>query len=290
MPTLIVRQPSSFKESHMGRVDGKVVFITGAARGQGRSHAQAFAEEGADLMLVDICSDVDGVRYGLGTEQQLEETARRCREHGSRVVTMRCDVRDQSQLDTAVARAIAELGQIDVLINNAGVGSPAGPVWELSEAQWSLLLDIDLNGVWRASKAVIPHMIERKQGCILSTSSSAGLKGFGWDANYVAAKHGVVGLTKNMAIDLAQYGIRVNCICPGSVRDDPHLDGAMLKGVAEEFGVSLDTYEQEFASYHLFPVLMEARDISRAYVWLASEDCVRVTGAILALDAGFTTK
>lgn len=274
----------------MGRVEGNVVLITGAARGQGRSHAEAFAEEGADLMLVDICSDIEGVRYHLGNEDQLEETARRCREHGSRVVTMQCDVRNQAQLDAAVGRAIDELGRIDVLINNAGVGSPAGPAWELTEEQWLLLLDIDLNGVWRASKAVIPHMIERQQGCILSTSSSAGLKGFGWDANYVAAKHGVVGLTKNLAIDLAPHGIRVNCVCPGSVRDDPYLDSAMLKGVAEEFNVPLDRFEEEFASYHLLPVLMEARDISRAYVWLASDDCARVTGAILALDAGFTTK
>jgi SDR family mycofactocin-dependent oxidoreductase len=274
----------------MGVLEGKVAFITGAARGQGRSHAQAFAEEGADLLLVDVCSDIAGVKYPLGKEEQLEETARRCREHGRRVVTMRCDVRVQADLDAAVAAGLEEFGQIDVLINNAGVGSPAGPVWELTEDQWLLLVDIDLNGVFRASKAVIPHMIERKQGCILSTSSAAGLKGFGWDANYVAAKHGVVGLTKNMAIDLAPYGIRVNCVCPGSVRDDARLDSAMLKGVAEEFDVPLDRYEQEFASYHLFPVLMEARDISRAYVWLASDDCVRVTGAVFSLDAGFIAK
>ena len=152
----------------MGRVDGKVVFITGAARGQGRSHAVAFAEEGADLMLVDVCSNIEGVRYPLGSEDQLEETARRCRALGRRAVTMPCDVRVQSQLDAAVARAVAELGQIDVLINNTSIGSPAGPVWELSDKQWNLLLDIDLGGVWRASKAVIPHMIERKQGCMPS--------------------------------------------------------------------------------------------------------------------------
>jgi SDR family mycofactocin-dependent oxidoreductase len=274
----------------MGRVEGKVVFITGAARGQGRSHAETFAAEGADLMLIDICGDIDGVKYPLGKEEQLEETARRCREHGRRAVTMRCDVRDQGQLDAAVARAIEELGRIDVLINNAGVGSPAGPAWELTEEAWMLLLDIDLNGVWRASKAVIPHMMEREQGCILSTSSAAGLKGFGWDTNYVVAKHGVVGLTKAMAIDLAPYNIRVNCVCPGTVRDDPHLDSAMLKGVAEEFGVPLDKHEEEFASYHLFPVLMEARDISEAYVWLASDAGTRVTGSIIPLDAGFVTK
>ena len=111
-------------------------------------------------MLVDICSDIAGVRYSLGTADNLDETARRCRELGATVETMPCDVRDQGQLDAAVAHAIAQLGQIDVLINNAGVGSPAGPVWELSEEQWLLLLDIDLNGVWRTSKAVIPHMIE----------------------------------------------------------------------------------------------------------------------------------
>jgi len=274
----------------MGQLSGKVTLITGAARGQGRSHALAFAEEGSDLVLVDVCGDIDGVRYPLGTADQLEETARRCRELGRQVVTGRCDVRVQADCDASVALGVRELGKIDVLINNAGVGSPAGPVWELTEEQWLLLLDIDLNGVWRMSKAAIPHMIERQSGCILSTSSSAGLKGFGWDANYVAAKHGVVGLTKNMAIDLAPHGIRVNCVCPGSVRDDPNLDSRMLRGVAEEFGVPLETYEKEFASYHLLPYLMEARDISRAYVWLASDDCARVTGSILALDAGFTTK
>ena len=154
----------------MGVLDGQVAMITGAARGQGRSHAQAFAEEGADLLLVDVCSDIPGVKYPLGKEEQLEETARRCRDQGRRVVTRRCDVRVQADLDAVVTAGLEEFGQIDILINNAGVGSPAGPVWELTEDQWLLLVDIDLNGVFRASKAVIPHMIERRQGCILSTS------------------------------------------------------------------------------------------------------------------------
>ena len=119
----------------MGRLDGKVAFITGAARGQGRSHALAFAQEGADLLLCDICSDIEGVSYPLGSAQQLQETARRCRELGRRAVTAVCDVRDQAQLDAAVAAGLSELGKIDILINNAGVGSPAGPAWELSEQQ-----------------------------------------------------------------------------------------------------------------------------------------------------------
>jgi SDR family mycofactocin-dependent oxidoreductase len=275
----------------MGRLDGKVAFITGAARGQGRSHATCFAEEGADLLLADVCSDIDGVRYPMGTEAQLEETARRCRALGARVVTARMDVRRQEEIDAVVAIGLAELGQIDVLVNNAGVGSPAGSTWELREADWLLMLDIDLNGVWRCSKAVIPHMIERRQGCILSTASSAGLKGFAGDANYVAAKHGVVGLTKAMAIDLAPYGIRANAVCPGTVRDDPEtLESAMLRGVSLEFGVDPERMVEEFVQYHLLPVLIEARDVSRAYVWLASEDGARVTGIALPVDAGFVTR
>jgi SDR family mycofactocin-dependent oxidoreductase len=275
----------------MGSLDGKVAFITGAARGQGRSHPVEFAREGSDLVLFDICSDIDGVRYPMGTREQLEETARRCRELGAKTSVTEGDVRDQASIDAAVEKAIEEQGRIDVLINNAGVGSPAGRAWELSEDDWQVLIDIDLNGVWRCSKAVIPAMIERGEGgCILSTSSAAGLKGFGGDANYVTAKHGVIGLTRSLAIDLAPYGIRANCVCPGSVKDIDELDSRMLAGVAEEFELPAATYEDEFISYHLLPTLMEARDISRTYVWLASEDGVRITGASLQIDAGFVTK
>ncbi len=275
----------------MGQLDGSVALITGAARGQGRSHAVAFAEEGADLALVDICADVAEVRYPLGTADQLAETARRCRELGARVWTAQADVRDAASLGAAVDNAINELGQVDVLINNAGISSPAGAAHELSEEGWSASVDINLSGVWRTSKAVLPHMIERGTGgCIINISSSAGLRGMGSNANYVAAKHGVIGLTKSMAIDYARYDIRVNCVCPGSVRDDPKLDSAMLHGVALEWDVPLDEYERVFAEYHLLPTLMEARDISRACVWLASPDARRATGTILALDAGMVVK
>jgi SDR family mycofactocin-dependent oxidoreductase len=274
----------------MGRLDGQVAMITGAARGQGRSHAVTFAEEGADLLLVDVCAPIPEVINPLATADDLAETVRRCEALGRRVVSTTCDVRDQAQVDAAVALGLTQLGRIDVLINNAGVSSPIGSAFELTEAQWQVVLDIDLSGVWRCSKAVAPHMKERGSGCILNTSSAAGLKALGTNAAYVTAKHGLIGLTKSMAIDLARWGIRVNAVCPGSVRDDPDLDSSMLHGCAVEWQVPLDTYEEVFRSYHLLDALIEARDVSRAYVWLASADGVRITGIALPVDAGFVTK
>jgi SDR family mycofactocin-dependent oxidoreductase len=274
----------------VGRLDGKVAFITGAARGQGRSHAVTFAEEGADLALVDVCAPIAGVKAPLATPDDLRETVRRCEALGRRVVSAACDVRDQGQVDAAVALALGELGQIDVLINNAGVSSPIGRAWELDEDQWRVVLDIDLDGAWRCAKAVAPHMIERRSGCILNTASAAGLKGLGSNAAYITAKHGLIGLTRSLAVDLAPHRIRVNAVCPGSVRDDPALDGAMLRGCAVEWGLPLDTYQETFAGYHLLDELIEARDVSLAYVWLASDEGARVTGIALPVDAGFVAR
>lgn len=273
-----------------GQFDGKVVFITGAGRGQGRSHALTFAAEGASLALVDICEDIDVIRYPLGTAEQLEETARRCRELGAKVYTSACDVRDEASVQAAVDGALAELGRIDVLVNNAGISSPAGPTHGLTEDGWNAGIDINLSGVWRTSKAVLPGMIERNDGVIINISSAAGLRGMGSNVSYVAAKHAVVGLTKSMAIDYAANNVRVNCICPGSVRDVDDLDSLLLKGVAQEWNVPLDVHEKEFASYHLIDELIEPADISQACIYLAGPHSTRTTGAILSVDAGFVVK
>jgi SDR family mycofactocin-dependent oxidoreductase len=274
----------------MGRLEGKVAFITGAARGQGRSHAVTFAEEGADLLLADICEPIDEVLAPLATPENLAETVRRCEALGARVVSTTCDVRDQRQVDAAVALGLHELGKIDVLINNAGVSSPIGLSWELREEQWRVVLDIDLDGAWRCAKAVTPHMIERQSGCILNTASTAALKVLGGNSAYNVAKHGLIGLTKSLAVELAPYKIRVNAVCPGSIRDDPALDSEMLRGCAIEFGVPLEEYETTFASYHLLNELVEAKEISFAYVWLASDESAHVTGIALPVDAGFVLK
>ncbi len=275
----------------MGRLDDKVALITGAARGQGRSHAINFAEEGADLVLLDIGHDVAGTDYTMGTVEQLETTAGRCRDLGRRVHTVVCDVRDYDAVEAAVSAGVEELGRIDVLINNAGISSPVGSAHEVSLEGWRLVVGINLDGPFHAGRAVARHMVERGGGgAIINIASAAGLKAFGTNAAYVASKHGVIGLTRSMAVDLAEHGVRVNVICPGSVRDDPDLDSQMLRGVAVDWEVPLDGYEEVFAEYHLLPTLLEARDISRACVWLASDDGVRVTGSIIPVDAGLITK
>lgn len=275
----------------MGRLSDRVALITGAARGQGRSHALCFAEEGADLVLLDIGHDLPGGGYELGSTDQLETTARRCRELGRRAVTVLCDVRDYEGVEGAVSAGVEELGKIDVLINNAGVTSPTGASHELPIDGWRLVMGINLDGAWHVGRAVARHMVDRGGGgAIINISSGAGLKAFPSNVAYVVSKHGVVGLTRAMAVDLAPHNIRVNALCPGSVRDDPDLDGRMLSAVAEEWQVPADEYEDTFAEMHLLPTLLDARDISRACVWLASDDGLRVTGSIIPVDAGMVTR
>jgi SDR family mycofactocin-dependent oxidoreductase len=275
----------------MGRLSNRVAMITGAARGQGRSHAVCFAEEGADLVLLDIGHDVPQGGYELGSTDQLETTAKRCRDLGRRVVTVLCDVRDHEGVEGAVTSAVEELGRIDILINNAGVTSPTGASHELPVEGWRFVMGVNLDGAWHVGRAVANHMVVRGGGgAIINISSGAGLKAFPNNVAYVVSKHGVIGLTRAMAVDLAPHGIRVNAVCPGSVRDDPDLDSRMLSAIAEEWQVPADEYERAFAEFHLLPELLEARDISRACVWLASDDGLRVTGSIIPVDAGMVTR
>jgi NAD(P)-dependent dehydrogenase (short-subunit alcohol dehydrogenase family) len=257
------------------------VFITGAARGIGRASAVEFARAGADLLLTDICAEIEECPYPLGTRDQLEETASRCRDAGSRVVTAVVDVRQQDQIDAAVARCRDELGPVDTLVNNAGLVGPAGgPAHEFTERTWTVMLDVDLSGVWRASKAVLPDMVRRRSGAIVNVASTAGLVAFPFFANYVAAKHGVVGLTRALALDYAAYSIRVNAVCPTSVRDDADNESRMLQGVAEALSLP----------HHPLGTLVAAGDVAGAVVWLASESAARLTGAVIPVDAGFTSR
>lgn len=269
----------------------ETVFITGAARGVGRATALAFAQAGASLLLTDICAEIEECPYPLGTREQLEETAQRCRAVGARVATVVADVRHQEEIDAAVAHCHDTLGPVDVLINNAGLVGPAGaPAHELDERAWTVMIDVDLNGVWRCSKAVLPDMIRSRQGVIINVASTAGIVAFPFFANYVAAKHGVIGLTRALALDYAAYSIRVNAVCPTSVRDEAELDSAMLAGVAGMLGVDLVDYEALSLPHHPQGALVAAGDVASAIVWLASDGAASVTGAVVPVDGGFTAR
>jgi NAD(P)-dependent dehydrogenase (short-subunit alcohol dehydrogenase family) len=267
------------------------VLITGAARGVGRATALAFARGGANLLLTDICAQIEECPYPLGTRDQLEETASRCRAIGARAATAVVDVREQAQIDAAVARCREELGSPDVLVNNAGLVGPAGaPAHQLREQDWTTLVDVDLSGPWRCAKAVLPDMVAKRSGAIINVVSTAGLVAFPYFANYVAAKHGLIGLTRALALDYAPHSIRVNAVCPTSIRDEARLDSAMLKGVASMLGVDLEDYEALSLPHHPLGTLVSAGDVAGAITWLCSDAAERMTGAVIPVDAGFTTR
>lgn len=274
----------------MGRVDGRVVMITGAARALGRSHAEVFAREGADLLLVDLCAGLEGP-YAMPARRDLEDTADVCRAEGGQVLTAMADVRDQAQIDAAVAAGLAEFGRIDVLVNNAGLLGPGGrAAHELSESDWQLVVDVNLNGSWRCAKAVLPSMVRRRAGAIVNTASTAGFIAYEMFASYVASKHAVIGLTKALAVEYAHTGIRVNAVCPTTVRADPELGMASTAAVAAAVGVTLGDYEASSAARHPMRRLVGAEEVSAACLWLASDEASGTTGTSLVVDCGYLAR
>ncbi len=270
-------------------LDHKIAMITGAARSIGRSHALTFAKAGADLLLTDIGRG-DGP-YPLASRKQLEATAAECRRLGSRVITAVADVRDQASVDAAVEAGIDEFGQIDILINNAGLLAPGGVhAHELTEEQWQLVIDVNLNGTWRCCRAVLPHMVSQRSGAIVNTASTGGRVAFELYASYVASKHAVLGLTKALALEYGRYGIRVNAVSPSTVAASDELGTESTVAVAAAMGASLRDYENSSASYHPIGRLVTAEEVSRACLWLASDESTGTTGTDLLIDGGFTAR
>jgi SDR family mycofactocin-dependent oxidoreductase len=271
-----------------GRFAGKVVVVTGAGRGQGREHAVRFAAEGADLVALDICAPMDSLTYDLASPADLEATADAVQEAGGRVLALTADVRSQTSLDTAIAKALAEFGRIDVLIANAGIVS-GGPAWEIGEREWHDVVDVDLSGVWRSAKAVLPSMIAAGQGgSILIIGSLAGTRGIRNAAAYVASKHGLIGLMGTLANELAEHGIRVNTVNPTNVASDMLLSDANYKLFRPDLeNPTLEDAIPAFTALNLLPVpWLEPSDVSNALMWLASDEARYVTGVSLAVDAG----
>ncbi|GLF99158.1 SDR family oxidoreductase [Streptomyces yaizuensis] len=270
---------------------GRTAVITGAARGLGRECALRFAAEGADLLLLDIAADLDGVGYPLGTRAQLDHTAALCEAHGSAVVAVAADVRDPAGVTDAVGQALARFHGVDVLVNNAGIATPSGvPLHEFGEEDWALMLDVDLSGAWRMIKAVVPVMIEQRSGSIVNVSSTAGLVGYRHFAGYVAAKHGLIGLTRAAALDYAPHRIRVNALCPGSVRDNPLVEGRMLVEIARSLELPAADHEEIFLRDQPMNALIESSDIAGAALWLAGDDSRQVTGTVVTVDGGFSSR
>jgi (+)-trans-carveol dehydrogenase len=278
----------------MGKLDGKVVLVTGAARGQGRSHALRLAQEGADVIAVDRCADVPTVGYPMATEEDLAETVRQVEALDRRVVSRVADVRDTAALTAAVDEGVAELGRLDIVLANAGIASFA-PVEDLTDEMWDEMIDINLTGVFKTVRAAVPHLRAHGQGgAIVLTSSTAGIKGLGNLAHYVAAKHGVVGLVKTFANELAPDMIRVNSVHPTAVSTDMiHNRKTYGNFVPDkpEGEVTQDDVAPLFQGLNAMPVpWVEAADISNAILWLVSDDARYVTGVQLPVDAGSVVK
>ncbi|MFE7610621.1 SDR family oxidoreductase [Streptomyces celluloflavus] len=273
------------------RLSGKTAVITGAARGLGRECAVRFAAEGADLLLMDIAQDVAGVPYPLGSRGQLAHTAALCEKAGGAVVAKVADVRDAADCQGVIDAALDRFGAVDVLVNNAGIAAPSGKVThDITAAEWALMLDTDLSGAWRMMKAAAPAMVGQRAGSVINVSSTAGLVGYRHFAGYVTAKHGLIGLTKAAALDYAPLGVRVNALCPGSVRDDPVVEGRMLSEIARSLDVPVEEHEEIFVRDQPTNDLIEPADIAAAALWLASDDSRRVTGSVLTVDGGFTAR
>ncbi|HEV2640033.1 MAG TPA: SDR family oxidoreductase [Actinocrinis sp.] len=271
------------------RLEGKVAMITGAARALGRSHALAFAREGADLLLVDLAR-VPGPNP-LAGRKDLETAAAACRRIGSTVVTAVADVRSQAEVDAAVAAGIDEFGRIDILVNNAGLLVPGGVrSHEVSEEDWNLVLDVNLGGTWRCCKAVLPHMVRCRSGSIINMGSTGSRVAFELYSCYVASKHAVAGLTKALALEYGHFGIRVNTVCASTVAADEALGTRSTADVAREMGSSLADYESRSAGQHPIGRLVTAAEVSAACLWLASSESSGSTGSELFVDGGFTAR
>jgi SDR family mycofactocin-dependent oxidoreductase len=263
-----------------GRVAGKVALVTGAGRGQGRNHAVRLAREGADVLAIDVCSDLKGVPYPLATPEDLEETARLVVGAGGRIVTAEVDVRDAEGLSAAVADGAGRLGGLDVAIANAGVCTVQR--WdEVDPLVWDTVLGINLTGTWNTCAAAIPHLRERGGGSMVLVSSTAGLKGQPFFAPYVASKHGVVGIMRVLANELASTKIRVNAIHPTGV-DTPMLAG--LGPLTELIAAQPDVGSIFLNSLPVDVVAPD--DVSDAVLYLSSDESRYVTGITLSVDAG----
>ncbi|BBZ59538.1 mycofactocin-coupled SDR family oxidoreductase [Mycolicibacterium monacense] len=276
-----------------GRVEGKVAFITGAARGQGRAHAVRLAQEGADIIAVDICKQIDSVRIPLSTPEDLAETADLVKGLNRRIYTAEVDTRDFEALKAAVDAGVEQLGRLDIIVANAGIGNGGETLDKTSDGDWEDMIDVNLGGVWKTVKAGVPHILAGgRGGSIILTSSVGGLKAYPHTGHYVAAKHGVVGLMRTFAVELGAQNIRVNSVHPTNVNTPLFMN----EGTMKLFRPDLENPGPEDMKVvgqmmHTLPIgWVEPEDIANAVLFLASDEARYITGVTLPVDGGSCLK
>ncbi|BBY27142.1 mycofactocin-coupled SDR family oxidoreductase [Mycolicibacterium sediminis] len=277
-----------------GRLEGKVAFITGAARGQGRSHAVRLAEEGADIIAVDVCKQISSEsQISSASPEDLAETADLVKGLNRRIVTAEVDVRDYDVLKAAVDSGVEQLGRLDVIVANAGIGNGGQTLDKTSETDWDDMIAVNLSGVWKTVKAAVPHMLSGGNGgSIILTSSVGGLKPYAHTGHYIAAKHGVIGLMRTFAVELGQHSIRVNAVCPTNVNTPLFMN----EGTMKLFRPDLESPGPEDLAVaaqfmHVLPIgWVEPVDVSNAVLFLASDESRYITGLPMTVDAGSMLK
>jgi len=271
-----------------GRLEGKVALVTGAARGQGRSHAIRLAQEGAHVIAVDICEQIESVPYAMATPEDLIETVRQVEGVAGRIIATKADVRDFQELQAAVESGVAEFGRLDIVSANAAIVS-MGPSHDLEEQQWQDVLATNLTGVWHTAKAAIPHIkAGGRGGSIILTSSSAALRAHRNVSHYLASKHGVIGLMRGLALELGPEMIRVNSIHPGAVNTPMNTNP---RTYSTPSGEEPQYVRPDYEAMNVLPITWaEPVDISNALIFLASDEGRYITGVALPVDAGTTIK
>jgi SDR family mycofactocin-dependent oxidoreductase len=265
----------------MGRLDGKVALVTGAARGQGRAHAVRLAQEGADIIACDVCAPVDTTLYKPATVDELNATVAAVEAEDRRILARTADIRDLPALEALVADGVDDFGRLDIVVANAGVMN-AGRLWEITPAQWKVIIDVNLTGTWNTIKAAVPAMIAGERGgSIILISSSTGLKAFPFLGAYGASKFGVTGLGQTLANELGEYNIRVNTIHPAGVETEIINDPDLFKLIEEHQHTLAPVFMTSLATKWMKP-----EDISNTVAFLASDEAKYMTGSKIVVDMG----
>jgi NAD(P)-dependent dehydrogenase (short-subunit alcohol dehydrogenase family) len=266
------------------KLKSKSAIVTGGARGNGLAIARCLAEEGADIVIADICENQSTIPYDMSTQATMQDAVGGLNAMGVKALGIKCDVSKAADVEHMVDKVVDTFGKIDILVNNAGNSSMVA-IAEMDEQTWDDVIDTQLKGTYLCCRYVLPHMIEQQSGSIVQISSVGGQRGFGMGGHYCAAKHGIIGLNKSIAMEVADHNIRSNVVCPGTVWTP------MMQGIAAYFGMAGDDAKKQFFAGHLIQEPeVSPEDIGRAVRWLVTDEARCITGTMITVDGGWTAK